>query len=317
MKRTIMIFAALVLMLSLVLTGCSKASDNRTDANYAPEPAYDSAESFNGKSPMSTSAPAGAPDASDPLAGRKIIRNAQLEVETLEFDSFISAVLGKVNALGGYVQSNNTRNRGYYNQRYLRVAEMVLRVPAEKLDEFLDAVNGVGNVTSRRESTNDVTESYVDIEARLASLRTEYETLLGLLERAETLEEIITLQDRLTSVRYEIESYEARQRSYDSQIAFSTVTMSITEVERETAVEEETFGQETSRRFRESLEDVGEGFKNFAIGFIGNLPTILVLLFFFVGCPILIVVLIVNSVKRRRRKRLEAAAKKENPENKE
>ena len=75
------------------------------------------------------------------------------------------------------------------------------------------------------------------------------------------------LQDRLTDVRYEMESYESRLRSYDSLIDFSTVTLNISEVERETRTEDETFGQEISRRFRESLEDVGDSARSFAIWF--------------------------------------------------
>lgn len=316
MKRSVLIIAAVMLSMLMVLSGCSKAQ------NYSPvrKAAYDSYnESLNGE-PMPAPAD-NAPSStvnSDPLINRKIIRNASLSIETLEFDKFVSAINEKVNALGGYVQSNVVRNRSSYyvsgsgknRELYLRSAEMVFRIPAEKLDEFLSAADGLGNVTSRNETVSDVTESYVDVEARLKSLRTEYDTLLELLSRAENLEEIIMLQDRLTNVRYEIESYEARLRSYDSQIEFSTVSIDLTEVERETAVAEESFSEETSRRFRESLEDVGEGFRDFAAWFIGNLPHILVFLFFAVCIPLVIVLIIVGSVKRRRKRRKALAEKK-------
>lgn len=301
MKRTAMIIIAVVLCAALAFAGCSNA------ANMSPEPARDAYEgradsetSFNnGKAPTDATEPGGT-EGQSPFVGRMVIRNADLSVETLEFDGFVSSVLAKTNALGGYVALNSVRKRG--SSSSLRYADMQLRIPAERLDEFLEAVDGLGNVTTRYENVTDITETYVDIEAHLASLRTEYATLLGLLERAETLEDIITLQDRLTSVRYQIESYEAKQRTYDSQIAFSTVNISVSEVERETVVEQETFGQETSRRFRESLEDVGEGFKNFAMWFIGNLPRICVFLFFVVAVPLTVVLIIVGSIKKKRKK---------------
>ena len=123
------------------------------------------------------------------------------------------------------------------------------------------------------------------------------------LEQADSLETIITLQDRLTNVRYEIESYEARKCTYDSQIAYSTISMHIIEVERETVVEKEGFSTEVSRRFKESLKDVGEGFRNFATWFIGELPHILVFITFVFGIPAIIVIIIIKSIKKKKIKK--------------
>ncbi len=300
MKR---IFAAIaaILCLCLVLTGCSKAYvpnaspvadyEGRADSNYSLKP--------NGAT--ATSAPSEAvSDGDSVFASRKVIRNAELTVQTLEFDDFMNGMLGKVNELGGYVERNSTGQRGTVNNRPLRFANVVVRIPADKLDGFLAEVDGLGNVTEKNEAVDDVTDRYTDTEARLASLRTEYDALLGLLAQADKLETIITLQDRLTDVRYEIESYEARLRSYDSLIAFSKVTMSVSEVVRETPVEEESFSQEVSRRFRESMEDVGEGFTDFAKWFLGDLPHI-VLVLAFLAIPVAIVLACTRKSRRRRR----------------
>ena len=302
MKRTPLIIAVLLLSLLLLLSGCSKAesySQKPADAYHAPGEGL----SYNeGKTDSAV------PDISKPhadvFAGRKVIRNASLTVETLEFDRFITDITNKTNELGGYIQSNEVSGRRYnYSSSSLRYAETVVRIPTERLDEFLAAVDGAGNVVSRTENVDDVTETYTDIEARLSSLRTEYDTLLGLLEKAEGLDEIITLQDRLTNVRYEIESYEGKQRLYDNRIAYSTVSLNISEVERVTPVEEESFGHEVSRRFKESLADVGEFFREFAVWFIGDLPKIAIVLFFIVGLPLIIVFIIIKSIKRANRKR--------------
>lgn len=308
MKRTVLILTALMLCASLLFIGCSKPAK---EADYSPGSAH-YGEAYNDKTDAApVSDPAEAPDAGNMPAGRKIIRNADLSVQTLEFDSFLGSVSAKLNELGGYVESRSVRDRDYYwrGSQQLRSAEMVLRVPAEKLDEFLSAVNGLGNVISSSENTQDVTESYMDTEAKLSSLRTEYDTLLGLLEKAQDLQQILTLQERLTSVRYEMESLESRLMSYDSLIAFSKVTMTVSEVERETPVENESFGQEVSRRFKESLQDVGDGLRTFAAWFIGDFPIIFVWLLIIVVIPLVIVLIVLKSIRKRKNKKAAEAYK--------
>ncbi len=306
MKRRITVIIALAAVCCLLFAACSSGMSGADSHESYPSYGSNSKESFYNAAPGD---PEDAPSADIQMPlNRKVIRNAELRVETLEFDSMLTAMRNKVAELGGYVQSDSVSGRSYGNTG-LRSAHTVVRVPAERLDEFLTAVDGLGNVISREEGVDDVTDTYVDTEARLSSLRTEYQTLLDLLAKAEDLEDIITLQDRLSEVRYNIESYEAKLRSYDSLIAYSTVTLTINEVERETAIVEESFGDEVSRRFSESLEDVGDGFKACAAWFIGNLPTILVLLILFVGLPLLIIFICVRSARKRREKRRAAKEK--------
>ena len=306
MKRFSIATLIFIIIGCLLAVGCSKA------ASPAHEPYYDSHNSISTDAKAEygyNEAPGDAINNTENsktgvLSGRKVIRDAELTVQSTDFDAFTNAVLAKTKELGGYIQTNRVNNRGYSYGTGTRYAEMVLRIPADALDEFLNAVDGLGNIIERNEDLDDVTETYVDMEARLASLRTEYNTLLDLLSKAESLDDIITLQDRLADVRGDIEAYEARIRSYDNLIEYSTVKMHVNEVERETNVEEESFGQEVSRRFRESLEDVGNGFTRFAAWFIGNLPVILIVLIIFIGIPVLIAVLIIKSSKKRKAKQM-------------
>lgn len=317
MKKTALILAILLLCSSMVFIGC-RAKEESGFAAENPRPNSWSGlvdnlgSDFENKAPSESGQdPIGDGDSAnanrDVFAGRKVIKNAEITMETLEFESCIKALVDKALALGGYVQTNNVYSRGY---RYgdLRAAHTVVRIPADKLDEYLAVIDGSGNILSKFENVDDVTDNYVDIEARLSSLRTEYDTLLELLSKAETLEDVITLQDRLSSVRYEIESFEARKRAYDGLIEYSTVKMEISEVERESAAASESFGDEVSRRFRESLEDVGDGFRSFGAWLFGEFPRILMWLIFAVALPVVIIVIIVKSAKKSRAKR---KAKKE------
>lgn len=311
MKRTLTIFAVIMLAAALLFTGCAKMAD---EAEYAPSvrPGSGTANLINDKESFSGEINPTVPDQDADLpsafTGRKVIRNADLNIETLEYDKFISTVTERVNAIGGYIQANNMRTGG--SARYgMRYADITVRVPAEKLDSFLNEVNGLGNITWRTENVDDVTDAYTDVEARLVSLRTEYDTLISLLEQAGSLDEIITLQDRLANVRYEIESYEARKRNYDSLVDMSTVHMSVSEVESVSPAEKESFGQEVSRRFKDSLSTVGDGFRAFAVWLIGDSPAILLSLIV-LGLIALIVILCVRGSRKRKQKRYEEVMRK-------
>lgn len=321
MKRIIPI--ALVFLLAVAMAfGCSgKAAaapengvyySSQAKAGYAydePEAPMEMEDADYGYEGNTAAAPA--PNPSTALSNRKIIRNADMSVETLVFDTFVEQLTGSVDDFGGYIESSSVGTRSYRSDHPLRFAHYTVRIPADRLDEFLNAVSGLGNVTSVNTGLRDVTTNYVDSEKHLESLRIEQQALLEILSKATTVEDIITVQDRLTYVRYEIESYEAILRTYDDQIALSSVSLSVNEVERETPVVEETFGEEVSRRFNESLEDVGDGFKNFAAWFLGNAPEIIVVLVI-IGIQVLIIVLIVKGAKRSARKRREKAQNAQN-----
>ena len=320
MKRIIPI--ALVLLLLCTAIGCSSKSAAREDSNYSggayyADVAYEAA--YEPEAPMEAKAEASyggftnetntSASQSPALANRKIIRNADLTVETLSFDTFLNELASSVGSFGGYVESSSIGDRGYYrNGQKLRYARYTIRIPADQLDTFLNTVSDLGNVTALSTGLKDVTTNYVDSEKHLEALRTEQSALLEILAKAETIEDIITVQDRLTYVRYQIESYEAILRTYDDQVALSSVNLTVNEVEKETPVEKETFGQEVSRRFNASLESVGNTFKSFAAWFLGNAPSILVTLIF-LGVNALIIVLIIKGAKKRARKNREKAQK--------
>ena len=191
----------------------------------------------------------------------------------------------------------------------MRSADVTARIPADQLDAFCDQISELGNVTYKNLYTRDVTLTYVDLESHVKALRTEQQTLMELLAKAEKVEDIILIQNRLSDVLYEIESYESTLRTFDDQIAYSSVALSIQEVQRETTVEKETAAQEIARRFKENWEDVKEGFARFGINFLSDLPIILVWLVF-LGIIAVIIVLIVKGGPKRKARREKRKAMK-------
>lgn len=202
---------------------------------------------------------------------RKLIRNFNLEVETLDFDSFVSDLKTEINSLGGYLESSSVSGNSY-NYSGNRYADFVCRVPSAKLDEFVNTVGGLGNVTYSYEDTTDITLNYVDTEARIKSLQTEYDQLLELLAEAENIDTIILLQQRLTEVRYQLESYQSQLRTYDNLVDYSTVRLNVREVERITPQEQKTVWERISADFGDNIYDIFVGAENFFVWFVASIP---------------------------------------------
>lgn len=220
---------------------------------------------------------------------RKLIKTVNLSVETETYDAFLSSLNEKLAAIGGYTEYFSTS--GNDGSRY---GSMTIRVPKDKLDDFLDTVEGASNITYRQENVEDVTLDYVDVESRKKMLETEQERLLELLEEADSLEDILTIESRLTEVQYELESKESQLRIYDNQIDYSTVYLDIEEVTRYTPQEQTGVWDKISTGFMENLYDVGTGLRDFLIAVVIHIPNIIVFLIF-IG----ILALIIKAVSKR------------------
>ena len=251
----------------------------------------------------------------DALAGRKLIKTVNLNVETEEFDVLMPALEQRVASLGGYIEDMSSYNRNdnysadYIGTKYLRYSSLTIRIPKENLDAFLSTVAEQSNVVSRSESVTDVTLQYVDLESHKRALLAEQDRLLELMEQAETVEDIIAIEGRLSEVRYQLESMESQLRTYDNKIDYSTVYLSIDEVEQYTPTDQTSVGQRISSGFMESLRGVGRGISNFAIWFVIHLPYIVVW-----AVIIVVIVLIVRAIcKAASKRRLKKGTKKTNP----
>lgn len=231
------------------------------------------------------------------LSDRKLIRNVNMDVETREYDLLMSTLERQVTELGGYVENMNSYNGSIYSGRKsTRSADLTIRIPQNKLDGFINAVSDVANVVRKSENVSDVTLTYVDLESNRDALKIEQTRLLELLEQASSLEDILTIEDRLTTVRYRLESMESQLRTMDNQVNYSTVYLSISEVEELTPVEEQTFLDKISEGFMDSLKDVAEDAVDLIIWFIVNIPHLIIW-----GAVIAIVVVL---IRRRKKKKL-------------
>ncbi|TAH69717.1 MAG: DUF4349 domain-containing protein [Anaerolineaceae bacterium] len=276
----------MTVILGLVFTACASKgakfdvskSENKTAYDYdrVEAPTQDSGSADN------KSKEYGLTSTTDFTAGNiaanqtmdKIITRVNLEVETQEFDDLVSIIKDEIVRLGGYDERTEISGKRYYSSGSSRYGSIVARIPKDKLNEFVDLVKENGNVINETSSSDNVTLEYVDTLSRKKSLEIEQERLWSLLEKTETLEDIVTLESRLSSIRYELQMYETELRTIDNKVDYSTVTISINEVERMTPTteEKETVFIRIKNGFSKSMFDISEGLKNFFVWFVVNLP---------------------------------------------
>lgn len=241
------------------------------------------------------------PDAAAAETGvsKKLIKNVDLEVESRQFDELIANINEEVEMLGGYVENFNVSGYAGESARY---GSMTVRVPAERLDGFVSKVGEQSNITYRNESVQDVTLTYVDLDAHKKSLTAEQERLMELLGQAETVTDLIEIEGRLSEVRYQIESMESQLRAIDNQVSYSTVYISIREVEVFTPPAELSVWDKIVNGFGNNVWEVLNSLENMGIRLIISLPFLIVW-----AVEILILVLIVRLLlkvlKKRRAKR--------------
>lgn len=318
MKKRIKNAALSVLSAALIismLAGCSSSNKSAQGASSAvADMALSSGStSENGAEYENTSEKA--PDEAalndggqNNIAERKIIRTINISFETLEFDKFISDVQSVCDEYGGYIENSSVSGRSSYDDSYnsSRYADISLRVPKDKADEFCTRLSDSGNILHRSDSTEDVTLNYIDTESRKKSLELQQERLLALLESAESLEDIISLEERLSQVRYELESTQSQLNYLDNKVDYTTIILSISEASRYT-VSPKTFADRVSNGFKNTLDNIGSGAVDFAVWFTVNIPY-----FVIIAVPVSLIVFI---FKKRSKKKHISKVNKAAPEN--
>ena len=126
---------------------------------------------------------------------------------------------------GGFVGSSNVKDT-----EAGREATITLQIPVASASDALNDLRGIGKkVTDESRATQDVTEEYTDVESNIRNLNATEARILSLLDRATKMEEILTLQRELSSIRGQIEKLEGRRRVLENRTSFATLTLRITE----------------------------------------------------------------------------------------
>jgi len=291
-SKKLLAFSISILMILLLLASCSGKSSKHTalsentTAISEPASALPDITSEAEESDSQKSFGNGLNSKSSPLEPKKVITTIQLSFETTEFEKSneeLNKIIDKYNA---YVENSNISYNHYYNQQMYRYGEFTIRVPKDKIVSFKTELNLIGHMVSENTNKQDVTKQYQDTESRLKVVTTKEERILALLEKAEKIEDIITLEKELSEIIYEKENLKTNLMDLDDKIDYNTFYISLQEVQKvsDTETKDTSFGIRIKNAFKNSLYSFKKGIENFIITIIYNLPFILIIgIIFFIA----------------------------------
>ncbi len=312
-RKIAVLFLALVMLLSL--GGCAASSQGKISYDngsaMAPESA-DTTYSANGLGDFTTSKDSETPDTDSKTSpqlpeNRKLIQTIRITAETEDMDALMGQLNTRIAEYSGYVEGQNIYNGSAYSSRRYRNAELTIRIPAASVEAFIDQVSQISNVVSSNKTVEDITLKYVSTESRMKALQTEEARLLELLAKAESMDDLLTIEKYLTEVRAELEMVTSSLRVYDNRVDYATVYLTVSEVKEYTVVTEpETVWERISEGFKTSMEDLGEGFENFFVFIVVNIP------YFVLLAAILAVVIFLLRLRKKKKAKKSAPGQEPN-----
>ena len=301
MKKLALISLATVLCLSLSACG-SAAKDSITEAapsNSATGYYYtvtDSADTvYVEKESLEYGATTAGSTVTSTVQEEKLVYTSYVTLETEDFDTASDSLHQTIKSLGGIIVSENAYNLNQVNYSGYRTLEMTVRIPQESYDTFLSGLSDSYNVASIRNTVDNLTEIYYDNENRLRSYRIQEERLFAMLEKAETVEEMLHIEERLCDVQYQIESLTNTQRTIDNDVKYATFHLNLEEVTKYTSPVPKTFGD----RLGETLSDSGETF----LAVLESLLFAFIYLAPYLAIFAVILIVVILCIKRSNKKR--------------
>lgn len=309
----------LALLLVFVIVGCSSGGGNGYSSNSSGSPSAenafsDSSSSSKPNEPIDDGIATGAQLASN----RKLVFSSEISIETMVFDQTVGQVRRLAEDNGGYMESSNVSGKSYGDTSY-RHAQFTLRVPSAAFSQTDASLAGLGNVTEHSENAQDVTDQYYDTQAELEALNIQQERLLALMEQSTTMDDLLTLEEALTEVRYRINSCTSAIKRFDGMVEYATITVYVDEVMEYLPIEvvTPTFGMRLRLTFFNAMDFVVQFGQGVLLMIVAVAPFIIV----YGGIAAVIViaiVLIVRAQKKRKllkkeqqMKKMEADAKKQ------
>lgn len=289
MKKSLSLLLALLMTLSLCACGATNKSASSELAVEAPAAVYmseDAAAEEAGYRGFSVSGTAdngvGTADSDLPEENpAKIIYSAEATVETTDFDGSITKLLALVEQYNGWIESSSMNGANYYSisrgKSSNRSASYTLRIPSEKFDLLMTSLSDIGNVPYTYTYTENVTSQYYDTQARLTAYQTQETRLLEMMEKAETVSDVIAIEEKLTELRYQIESLQSSLKNWDRQVSYSTIYLEVSEVSVYTPETRQSYGQELWQALTGAFRDLGQFFKDLLVFLVSAIPTLLVL----------------------------------------
>ena len=246
------------------------------------------------------------------INGEKLVYTCNLEIETLTYDKSIQRIRENIEKYEGFVESENEyddAHRWYYED-YTKTSgtkhmSLTVRIPTKYYNEFLSGIEGDDKVISKNSYVDNISRQYYDTSARIEALEIQLERLLEMMEQAKEIEDMITIEARLSEVQYQLNSARTSLAAMDADVAFSTITINVQEVMEYTRniepVKKNTFGDRLKNTLSETWDFFWEMLEGLLFLVIRLLPIALVC-----GVVTVVIVLIVKSNKKKKMKKMQA-----------
>lgn len=197
---------------------------------------------------------------------QKIIRNGHINIEVKDFFVASTKIEGYAQKYNGYVSQSDshTDRNGKFS------GSLSIRVPENHFDALVTEVAALGTVESKNVYANDVTEEFVDLQARLSNSKEHEKRLVQMYDKAENVKEMLSIERELSRVRGEIESSEGRLRYLENRVSYSTLT--VYAHEETPVVQEWGIWQSIKNAFNHSINTI-----RWVIEFIGVLLPLIVI----------------------------------------
>jgi hypothetical protein len=242
MRRSFLRWLSLVVMvvfLATIVVACSSSGSDKqsresessgSTSSIAASEAYPSAATA---ASASSAGGASAPNSSaraQQLADwdRKIIRNAELDLQVNNVEAMLATIRGITDSAQGLVFASSTSFDGD-NQ----LATITLDVPGSNFDQVINnlrSASGVKKVQRESVTSQDVTDEYVDLQSRLKSLNASHDRLLALIAQATNINDIVTLDDHLSDIETQIDQTTGRMNYLDKKTSFSRIVVALSPV---------------------------------------------------------------------------------------
>ena len=296
-------FTIILVLIFSFLTACDSGASNTSNNVYTKSESAPQHGGGGGRSENLSPQPTAQQVSLDQAANsqtqpvvieRKIIRNADLQLEANSPEETQQKVTAIAESKGGFV-IESTQSSSDVKVSTRDVVSMTVRVPAEKFNEALGEIRQSGNRTLvETVKGQDVTEEFVDIEARLKAKRALEEQFIEIMKRSNSVADALNVQIELSNVRGEIEQIEGRKRFLENQTSLSTIKIRI-----QTPA---AFSASSSGFLYQMQQAMSSGF-SFALNFILVLITLFIGLLPFLIFIVLPVYLLIRYLLRRNQKR--------------
>ena len=292
-----------------------------TEEEYAEEAEMQMAAAYEGGSGESGSSASSGEASGDEAAqadlkspNRKIVYTGNIALQTLEYDKSAQSIHDRITQSGGFIESEDTYNEDpywYYKNRTgasanrtRRNLNITARIPADKFDAFMKSLEEDGQVTNTSVNARNISVTYATHDASRKALEIEKKRLLEMMDKAETVEEMIAVEKRLTQVERDLGEEMTQLSAMDRDVDFSTVYISLQEVfEYSETVVEVTYGERLKRAFDRAIDGFVTFWEDLILFLVETFPFLIMLA--------IVIVLLVKLHRRNKRRRMEKRARME------